>query len=212
MKIEPERFVSLCNDVVEMVNSLGDVVLGVTDGASIESIDELSVSAVEEYGEEFVFGIDAKRNEIFYTVIASPNYEYFEVYFTHNVQETLFLESVFEEDDFDSLSEEEKERRVEQNIETADVDVEGLHDTLSEYRQKPVDEINSEIHQTLANQSECTFEMTQTQLGDVAIVEVTRKLFVQDNSFSLSDVESAVVSVVNLGRQTKQLYRDLYDM
>lgn len=207
MTTDPEDFVSYCTEVIDMVESLGDEVLEVTADSTIESLGELSPTVVEQHEDSFLFGVNVRRNATTYTILTSPGYEYFEVYFRHNLRHTVYLDQLFDTEDYTGLSDEELTQRLEDSEMPS---AEELNEKLAENRTRPLSEINSGLHRALASQSGCTFELNYTPQEDPALVLLTRKVFVQEDDFSLSDMEEAVVSIVNTGRQVKQLTAEFY--
>jgi len=208
MKVDTSDFVSLCFDVIQMVESFDDTVLGTTEGASINSLDELTEATVNQFGDEFVFGINCSRDGIVYSIIGSPSYEYFEVSLVHTLTQDIIQNTALTEAESQQLSEQEQSKR----IANASITESEISKVLQKQRNATKDVIESRVYGDLSSQTRCSFNVTETEHGDILGIEALKKVFVIDDDFTRSKLDKTIVAVTNVGKNAIFLLSDLYDL
>lgn len=208
MNVDEQEFVSLCSDVMEMVESFDDKILGPSEEASFNSLDEFSVDLVRQHGESFVFGIECGRKGLVYSIIGSPTYDYFEVSFVHTLTQQLIKQVAMTDEEQEQLSETQQENR----IDNTSISSKEIGQLLSQNRMKPLDKIDSKVYNELGSQTGCSFRITKTDTGDIVAIESLQKIFVEDDDFTRSDFEQAIVAVTNVGKSSIFLLSQMYDI
>lgn len=208
MKVDEQEFVSLCYDVMEMIESFDDTVLGPSEEASFNSLDEFDEDLVRQYGDSFVFGIECGRKGLVYSIIGSPTYDYFEVSFVHTLTQQIIKQVAMTEEEQEQLSDEQQENR----IDNTSISSKEIGQLLSQHRVKPIDEIDSKVYNELGSQTGCSFRVTKTDTGDIVAIESLQKIFVEDDDFSRSNFEQAIVAVTNVGKSSIFLLSQMYNI
>lgn len=202
------EFVSTCYDLLDMIEMFGDEVLGVDEQADFTSLDEFDASLISEIGDDFVFAVQCSRDGITYKLLGSPNYEFFEITSSHSLYQAVRTQLEFTEEEQDELSQEEQQDRLSES----EVDVEELEAALEASRTAPVEVIQRRVYTELNSQTDCTVEMAETSRGDIIDIEARKKLFIQDDSITRADIDSAIVSIRNVTLQMTFLLSEFYNI
>lgn len=208
MNVDDSEFVSLCYTVIDMVESLDDTIIGPSQDASFNSISTFDEDSIQSTGSSFVFGINCGRNGVVYTIIGSPQHDYFEIIFSHDLMQSVITQTALTETEQSELSQDEQAEK----IETADITQEEVAEVLASNRKASLDIIESRVYSELGSQTGCSFNITRTEKDDIIGIESIQKVFVNDDDFTRSDLENAIVSVTNVGKSSIFLLSELYDI
>lgn len=208
MDSEVSEFVNTCHELLEMIETFGDDILGADEQADFNSLDEFDEALVSEIGDEFVFAVQCSRDGITYNILGSPSYEFFEITSSHSLYSAIRKQLQFTEAEQEELSEDEQYEQ----LSSVDIDVDELEAALASSRTAPLEVVQRRVYTELNSQTDCTVEMAETSRGDIIDIEARKKLFVNDDEVSRSDIDSAIVAVRNVTLQMTFLLSEFYNI